>query len=74
MKPCLFKERFKYEPCRSCDGLDRNCKNYLSQPVRRRLHSRGENYANHNTTSPHDTNVKVIDYGLIRLFNDGGVI
>lgn len=27
---CIFKERFKYDPCRSCDGLNRVCENYLA--------------------------------------------
>lgn len=57
-KPCIFKARFKYDPCRSCDGLNQVCENYLSQPVRKpRVESIPRDY-----------------YTWIRQSNDAGVI
>lgn len=31
MNKCIFQERFKYEPCRSCDGYDLTCPNRLEE-------------------------------------------
>lgn len=32
---CVYKSRFRYEPCRSCDGLDKECKNFRTEKPRR---------------------------------------
>lgn len=31
MKKCIFQERFRYDPCRSCNGFNLNCPNRLEE-------------------------------------------
>lgn len=30
-RKCIFQERFRYDPCRSCDGCNEGCPNYLGE-------------------------------------------
>lgn len=72
MKPCLFKERFKYEPCRTeCDGYNTLCKNYLAKHIRQGSSTRKiEREAPSSLTFPADSPIRSLDE--IRRLSDGG--
>lgn len=80
-QPCIFKARFHYNPCRSCDGLNQVCESYLasvrydSRPQHKTVgskdHADGEV---HNSSRALDS-VKTADaYSWIRRANDMGAI
>lgn len=68
MKPyCSHIKHRKYECCKTCDGLDTDCENYhclrQEKPIFRTT-----------TSSPAERHILRIDYRIIRMYNDRGVI
>jgi hypothetical protein len=61
---CVFKNRFKYDPCRQCSGVAVTCKNYLSEIK----------YEGHKSRKHYEEHDRKASLSLIRMLNDGGVI
>ena len=60
---CIYKERFKYFPCKDCSGKAVTCRNYQSELK----------YEGHKSRKSLEAKERRVDFCLIRVFNDGGV-